>query len=213
MKPAKKIQYLLMIGVFAIVSCGTDEFSTTGNNGSSSGEDMADAPGNVIDYPDNSNTNSDPSTENTMSSSTYSKPGHNNSTASQAYNDPVNPEPLSGGNHVSGGGTTANENTATSTNEDQSASSKPENNSSGNSHRRKSSGGGKNKSGSSGNTRSRPNGPDITAPPDGEDPQDVPIDGGLSLFIAAGIGAGIIKTYRAGRKHGSGREAENKNSC
>lgn len=39
------------------------------------------------------------------------------------------------------------------------------------------------------------------------DPNDVPIDGGLSILLAAGVGYGI-KKYRVARKAGAGEETE-----
>lgn len=53
----------------------------------------------------------------------------------------------------------------------------------------------------------------VTLPPDGGDPTDVPIDGGLSLFLAVGIGAGIIKAYRAKKKPAQEKETGNESSC
>lgn len=41
------------------------------------------------------------------------------------------------------------------------------------------------------------------------DPQDIPIDGGLSLLLAAGAGYGI-KKYRDAKKKHSGEEQEMK---
>jgi hypothetical protein len=41
------------------------------------------------------------------------------------------------------------------------------------------------------------------------DPQDVPIDGGLCLLLAAGVGYGV-KKYRDGKKKHVGEEKEMK---
>jgi len=41
---------------------------------------------------------------------------------------------------------------------------------------------------------------DPTDPPDDPDPLDTPIDGGLSLLIAAGIGVGAKKIHAARKK-------------
>ena len=43
-----------------------------------------------------------------------------------------------------------------------------------------------------------------TNPPD--DPVDVPIDGGLSLLLAAGIGYGVKKAYSSSKKNVLDRE-------
>jgi hypothetical protein len=45
-------------------------------------------------------------------------------------------------------------------------------------------------------SRVTPGGNPPALPPDDGDPVDVPLDGGASLFIAAGVGAGLIKAYR-----------------
>ncbi len=52
--------------------------------------------------------------------------------------------------------------------------------------------------------KAAPTGPGyiLTQPPDGDDPQDVPIDGGLSLLIATGVGLGVRRMYRhKNRRH------------